>query len=140
MKFIKFIILPVILLGAIGLSVYYFGTNVASEKVMDSVSTELEKSGEIEEVKQSIQNDPDLKSFINDDKSVDESKLPFKTKEEATRVVIKKVGISELNNIKTKVQNGTMSKQEALNEVQGKLTKEEILALKVIAYKELNKK
>lgn len=140
MKFIKFLILSVILLGAIGYGVYHFGTKIASDKVMDTVSTELEKSGEVKKIQQTVEKDPELKSFIEEGKSADESKLPFKTKEEATRVVIKKVGISELSNIKTKVQNGTMSKQEALNEVQGKLTKEEILALKVIAYKELNNK
>ncbi len=41
--------------------------------------------------------------------------------------------------MKSKYENGTLSKDEALQVVQGKLTEEEIMALKVIVYKELSK-
>jgi hypothetical protein len=130
-------VIPLIILGIIGYAVYHFGTNIASEKLMDAVTTELENSGQIEEIKQVIETDPELQSFIEEAEAADTSKLPFSTKEEATRVLINKVGISELNDIRVKVQEGTVSKEEILQEVQGKLTEEEILALKVIAYKEL---
>lgn len=140
MKFFKFLIVPVVVLGIILYGVYYFGTNIASEKVMDAVTTELENSGQIDEIKQVIETDPELKSFIEEAKAADTSELPFETKEEATRVLIKKVGISELNDIRVKVQDGTASKEEILQEIQGKLTEEELLALKVIAYKELYEK
>lgn len=133
-------IVPVVALGIILYGVYYFGTNIASEKVMDAVTTELENSGQIDEIKQVIETDPELKSFIEEAKAADTSELPFETKEEATRVLIKKVGISELNDIRVKVQDGTASKEEILQEIQGKLTEEELLALKVIAYKELYEK
>ena len=139
MRFLKFLIITVILLGAIGYGVYHFGTKMASDKLVSTISSELENSGEIEEIKKMIESDPELKSFIAEAETADSSKLPFTTKEEATKVLIKKVGISELNDIRVQVQEGTVSKEEILQEIQGKLTEEEILALKVIAYKELYK-
>ncbi|MFD1780149.1 hypothetical protein ACFSFW_15895 [Fredinandcohnia salidurans] len=137
MRFLKFLFFTIVVLVILGYGVYHFGTKIASEQLINRISTELENSGEIEEIKRSIENDPELMSFLEDAKSVDESKLPFRTKEEATKVLIKKVGITELNDIRQQVQEGTISKEEVLEEVQSKLTEEEILALKVIAYKEL---
>ncbi|MEH7344350.1 hypothetical protein V7122_10800 [Bacillus sp. JJ1532] len=139
MRIIKFLIVSVILLGGIGFGVYHFGTKIASDKLVETISSELESSGEMEEIKKTIESDPELKSFIEEAKTADTSKLPFKTKEEATKVLIQKVGISELNDIRVQVQNGSVSKEEVLQEIQGKLTEEEIMALKVIAYKELYK-
>jgi hypothetical protein len=129
----------VVLIGIIGYGVYYFGTSIASEKLMDAVSTELENSGQIEEVKQYVESDPELEQFIKEAESVDPEQLPFTTKAEATRVIIEKVGITKLSNIQAKVQEGTISKEEILQTFQENLTTEEITALKVIAYKELYK-
>ena len=72
-------------------------------------------------------------------KTVKQDQLPFTTKEEATRVLIKRVGVSELMDIQTQVQEGTITKDELLQKVQENLTEEEILALKVVAYNELYK-
>jgi hypothetical protein len=183
-KLVKPIIIVVVLIGGIGYGVYYFGTNIASEKMIEVVSKELENSGQIEEVKQYVESDPELKQFIKEveatdqeplpsttkekvtadqeplpspakeevaadqeplpstakeEETVNQEPLPFTTKEEATRVVIEKVGISELSDIQAKVQEGTLSKEEALQTLQENLTEEEITALKVIAYKELYK-
>lgn len=137
MKLLKFLVLPFLFLGAAGYAVYYFGTNVASEKLMDAVSTELVNSGEMESIRQTIESDPELKAFLAEAESADDHTLPFTTKEEATRVLIKKVGISELNEIRVKVQEGNVSKEELLEDIQRNLTEEEILALKVLAYKEI---
>ncbi|MBY0121140.1 hypothetical protein [Bacillus sp. S/N-304-OC-R1] len=139
MKLLKFLIVTFILLGGIGYGVYHFGTKIASEKLVSTISTELENSGELENIKKTIESDPQLKSFVEEAKTADNSKLPFTTKEEATKVLIKKVGISELNDIRVQVQKGTISKEEIIQEMEGKLTDEEIMALKVIAYKELYK-
>ncbi len=125
------------LLGIAGFAVYYVGTNMASEKLMDVVTTELENSGEIDNIKEVIEGDPELKSFIEEASTADAKELPFTTKEEATRVLVNKVGLSSLNEIRVKVQDGSASKEEILQEVESKLSEEEILALKVIAYKEL---
>ena len=139
MRFIKFLLIIVIFLGVIGYGVYYFGMKYASDKVVDTISTELEKSGQMDEIKSTIERDPQLKSFMEEAKTADSSKLPFTTKEEATKVLIQKVGISELNNIRVKVQDGSMTKEQVIQEMEGKLTDEEIMALKVIVYKELYK-
>ena len=141
MKFFKYLLTTLIILGGIGYGIYYFGTNIASDKLMDEVYGELEDSGQLEEIQQLFKNDPEVKKFIEAGANADESKLPFKTKEQAARVLIQKIGISELESIQSKYQNGVSNKEvmEILSEVEGKLTDEEFLSLKVIAYKELNK-
>ena len=138
-KFVRFLFIFILLLGGLGYGAYYFGTNLASEKLMDTVSNEPKHSGQIEQVKQYIKNDPELKHFLKEAETVKQDQLPFTTKEEATRVLIKKVGVSELMDIQTQVQEGTITKDELLQKAQEKLTEDEILALKVIAYKELYK-
>ena len=50
-KFVRFLFVFILLLGGLGYGAYYFGTNLASEKLMDTVSTKLEHSGQIEQVK-----------------------------------------------------------------------------------------
>lgn len=137
MKLVKILLVFVIVLGGIGFGVYYFGTNLASEKLMDTIASELENNGEMEQIKTAIENDPALVAMVENVKNADTSNLPFTTKEQATRVLVKKVGITELNEIRTKVQSGNISEEELLAEVETKLTEEEILALKVLAYKEI---
>ncbi|MBA9026965.1 hypothetical protein [Peribacillus huizhouensis] len=136
-KFLIFIVVLVVFVGVGGYAIYYYGTNLASQKLMDAVSTELENSGQTEKVKQFIENDSELKKFVEEAASVDDSSLPFTTKEEATRVLVKKIGVTKLLDIKAQAQEGTLSKEEVLADLQGKLSEEELLALKVIAYKEL---
>ena len=136
----KKLFVAILVLGAIGYGVYYFGTNVASEKLVDSASTELEDSGQINDVKAYIESDPELTEMVKEAESADESALPFTSKGEATRVLIKKVGMTELRELQSDVQNGTASKAEVLQVLNEKLTKEEMLALQVIAYKEIYNK
>jgi len=141
MKALKILFATIIIVAGIGYGVYYFGTSIASEKVMEAVTTELESSGQLEDVKQIVNSDPQLKQFMEEAANADESTLPFTTKEQATRVLIQKVGISELQSIQSKAKQGMSNDdvQALVKEFEGKLTDEEILALKVIAYKELNK-
>lgn len=47
------------------------------------------------------------------------------------------MGITELNDIRVKLQDGSMTQEEALQMVEGKLSDEELAALKVIVYQEL---
>ncbi|WP_342535626.1 hypothetical protein MHI04_09825 [Lysinibacillus sp. FSL K6-1151] len=137
MRFIKFLVVMIIFLGVAGYGVLHFGTKFASEKIVDTLSTELENSGQKEEIKNTIENDPQLKAYMEEAKTVDSSTLPFTTKEEATKVLIQKVGITELNDIRVKLQDGSMTQEEALQMVEGKLSDEELAALKVIVYQEL---
>ncbi|MFM9534127.1 hypothetical protein [Lysinibacillus sp. IITD104] len=139
MRLIKFLVVIVIFVGVVGYGVLHFGTKFASEKIVDTLSTELENSGQKEQIKNTIENDPQLKAYMEEAKTVDSSTLPFTTKEEATKVLIQKVGITDLNDIRVKLQDGSMTQEEALQMVEGKLSDEEIAALKVIVYKELYK-
>ena len=137
MRLIKFLVVIAIFVGVVGYGVLHFGTKFASEKIVDTLSTELENSGQKEEIKNTIEHDPQLKAYMEEAKTVDSSTLPFTTKEEATKVLIQKVGITDLNDMRVKLQDGSMTQEEALQMVEGKLSDEEIAALKVIVYKEL---
>lgn len=137
MRLIKFLVVIAIFVGVVGYGVLHFGTKFASEKIVDTLSTELENSGLKENIKSTIENDPQLKAYMEEAKTVDSSTLPFTTKEEATKVLIQKVGITDLNDMRVKLQDGSMTQEEALQMVEGKLSDEEIAALKVIVYKEL---
>jgi len=130
----------ILIIGLVGYGVYYFGTNIASDKIADSVSTELEDSGKMNDVRAYIESDPELTKMVEEAKSVDESTLPFTSKGEATRVLIEKVGINKLRDLQSQVQNGSASKEEVLQVLDENLTEEEMLALQVIAYKEIYKK
>ncbi|HJF31983.1 MAG TPA: hypothetical protein K8V56_09430 [Sporosarcina psychrophila] len=142
MKFLKVLISIVIVIGVIGFSVYYFGTKIIADQVMDQVAVELTDSGQLESIKQEIENDPQLQAFIEEGKNVDSSTLPFQTKEQAVRVLVKKFNVSELKELQTKAQSGLTAeeKQHLFNDIESKLTDEELLALKVLAYKELEQR
>jgi len=141
MKLLKILLLIVLIIGGAGYGIYYVGTNIASDKVMNVVTAELENSGQLNEIKQMVANDPELMRFIEEGANVESSNLPFTTKEQATRVLIKKIGFSELQAIQSNAQKGMSNEeiQELLKDIEGKLTEEEILALKVIVYKEFLK-
>lgn len=139
MRFLKYLLIIAVILGAAGIGVYYVGTNIASEKIVEEATVELEDSGKIDEIKTYVENDPQLAGYIEEAKAAENSDLPIKTKGEATRVLIQKVGIKELKTMQSEVQKGTMTQQEAIQKLETQLSEEEMLALKVLAYKELYK-
>ena len=140
MKFLKVLFGIVVVIGVLGFSAYYFGPKIIADQVMEQVAVELNDSSQLESIKQEINNDPQLKAFIEEGKNVDSSTLPFQTKEQAVRVLVKKFNVSELQELQSKAQSGLTAeeKQQLLNDIEGKLTPEEMLALKVLAYKELS--
>ena len=87
------------------------------------------------------ENDPELRAFVEEGKNVDSSKLPFQTKEEATRVLMKKFDLNELNELQIQARQGMTAEEQQIlfNKIQSRLTEEEMLALKALAYKELFK-
>ncbi|MBB6452939.1 hypothetical protein HNQ94_001385 [Salirhabdus euzebyi] len=141
MRLIKRLIIFVVLVGAIGYGIFYFGTKAAAEKVMDYVVADLEASPELAELKTMINNSPELKSFVEEGANIDESILPFSTKEDATKALLTKFGVNEVMEMGTAVKDGLTNEEKLalLKQVEAKLSEEEMLALKVIAYKELNK-
>ena len=124
MKLLKTLFLIVLIIGGAGYGIYYIGTNIASDKVMNIVTAELENSGQLNEIKQMVTNDPELMRFIEEGANVEERNLPFTTKEQATRVLIKKIGFSELQAIQSNAQKGMTNEeiQELLKDIEGKLT------------------
>lgn len=140
MKFIKFVFIMTLLVGGLGYGAYYFGTDFASNKIAATVSAEIENR-DGNELKQVVNSYPEVKQFIDEGANVDEDKLPFTTMEDATKTIVKKVGLIELQKMHAKYENGLSESevQQLVKELETKLTEEEILALKAIAYKELNK-
>ncbi|MFJ7648300.1 hypothetical protein ACIQ1H_12135 [Lysinibacillus sp. NPDC097279] len=137
-KFLTITAIMLVLLGAAGYAVWHFGTNIASEKIIEKVESNLDDAN-LEEVKSYIENDSMVQEIVSEAATTNPETLPFQTKEEATRVLIKKVGINRILEIQEQVQNGSISKDEVLSEIEGKLSEEEISALKYVLYKELNK-
>lgn len=97
---------------------------------------DIESHGQIEEIKNVIKDDPELKSFIEEgDIALDEA--PFRTKEEAIMVLVEKIGVAKLVSMKSNYEKGTLSKKEVLQTIEENLSEEEITALQVVACREL---
>ncbi|AJD92752.1 hypothetical protein JMA_34350 [Jeotgalibacillus malaysiensis] len=119
-------------------AVYYFGTEMAADQVVESVTADLEQTGEMDQVQTYIEQDPVLSSYLEEAKAAqDDEDLAFTTRAEATRVMIQKVGIGELQKIQADAESGNLSEQEVISKLEQSLTEEELKALKVLAYKEI---
>lgn len=137
-KFLTITAMILIILGAAGYAVWHFGTNIASEKIIEKVEATLDDEN-LQEVKSYIENDSQVQEIVREAATINPDTLPFQTKEEATRLLITKVGVNRLLAIQEQAQNGSMSKDDVLSEIEGTLSEEEISALKYVLYKELNK-
>lgn len=137
-KFLTITAIILVLLGAVGYAVWHFGTNIASEKIVEQVEANLNDEDK-EEVKSYIAKDPKLQEFVNEAATTDPDSLPFQTKEEATRLLIKKVGINRLLAIQEQAQSGSISIDDVVSEMEGTLSEDEISALKYVLYKEFYK-
>ena len=137
-KFFTITVSILVLLGAVGYAVWHFGTDIASEKIIEKVEATLDDEN-LEEVKSYIEIDSKVQEIVSEAATTNPDTLPFQTKEEATRVLIKKVGVNRLLEIQEQAQNGSINQDELLSEIEGKLSEDEISALKYVLYKELNK-
>jgi len=137
-KFLTITAIILVLLGAAGYAVWHIGTNIASEKIIEKLESSLDDET-LQEVKSYIENDSKVQDIVREAATTNPDTLPFRTKEEATRVLINKVGVNRLLDIQEQAQNGSISQDELLSEIEGKLSEDEISALKYVLYKELNK-
>jgi len=128
----------VILIGG-GYAIFTYVKNVASEQMLDYVNEELDNSEQLTDIQEVIQSDAKLQSFIAEGEHILEQELPFKTKEEAAKVIINKVGLNDLQTIYSQVQERNVSTEEVIEILESHLTEEEIQALKAIAYQEIYK-
>lgn len=137
----KLLIGLVVLIALIGgglYAVYYFGTEMAADQVVESVTSDMKETGQMDQVKTYIEQDPVLSSYLEEAKAAqDDENLAFTTRAEASRVMIQKVGISELRQMQSDAESGTLSEQEVIQKLEQSLTEEELKALKVLAYKEI---
>jgi hypothetical protein len=133
----KWLVGIVIGLIVFGVGAYYFFMDYAADKVMEQVSTTLVAN---EEEVNKLLEDPEIKKYLEDGEEAP-ANLPFTTKEEAVKVVSKKYSVNEMVEMRDKVREGLTSeeKEEIYNDLQSKLTEEELQALKVVALKELKK-
>ena len=90
-------------------------------------------------VKSYIESDSGFQEIVSEVAATNPDTLPFQTKEEAIRLLIQKVGITRLLDIKEQAQNGAINQAELLAEMESTLSEDEISALKYVLYKELNK-
>lgn len=139
MRFIKFLLKTAIVIVILCVGIYFVGKHFLFDKATDVLFEELEENGQLDQVRSYLDQAPEIKSMLESSANVDPSTLPFTTKEAAVQTVVKKVGVTELYSLQNRYGNGmSQSEQlEALNELEGKLTAEEIEALKYVIYHEL---
>ncbi|GKV65974.1 MULTISPECIES: hypothetical protein [unclassified Sporosarcina] len=138
MKIIKILLTTIVVLAAVGYGIFYFGSKLAADEVMGQVEAELESNGQLDAIRQEVKNDPELQTFIAEGSTIDDRDLPFTTKDQAVRVLIKKFSVSELAELQSKMKSGMSAgeKQALLAKYESRLSEDELLALKVLAYKE----
>ncbi|MBY6035049.1 hypothetical protein KUV80_00185 [Fictibacillus nanhaiensis] len=122
----------------IGVVSYIFVQDYASETAMKEISEQL--SSNEEEINKLLE-DPEIRKYIETGDMPSES-LIFTTKKEAVKLISERYTIRELANIREKVSSGLddEQKEEVYKELQEKFSDEELLALKVVALKEIKKK
>lgn len=127
------------MLGIIAFGVYFFAKDFLFDKVAEVVTVELEKNGQLDEVRNYIDQVPEVKGMLESSANVDASTLPFTTKNEAIETVVKKVGVSELYSLQSRYEKGMSESEQlqVLQELEQKLTAEEAEALKYVIYQEL---
>ncbi|SDM90191.1 hypothetical protein [Sediminibacillus halophilus] len=141
MKFLRNVIIVGVILAGVGYGIYHIAAGVIADKVVDQVEQEIYSSTDEETIKQSIDNNPELQEFLADAPQIDQSQLPFTTKEGAVKNLIKKFSVGEIQEISETVNNGMTQEEQMvlLEKIEGKLSPEELDAMKVVMYKELNK-
>ncbi|WP_434399492.1 hypothetical protein M1Q06_09900 [Planococcus sp. 11815] len=73
---------------------------------------------------------------IDPQQAPEEQELAFETKEDAASVMMEKVGFRNLLKMKNAVENDTMTAEQVMKELDDDLNEEEMLALKVMIFKE----
>lgn len=141
MRFLMTIIIFLIFFSLAGIGAYVVGPDFSADRLVAEATEELRSNGQMEKVVKYVENDPQMLEFVEEAKEAEEESqpLPFQTAGDAAGTVIKKVGITDLAKMKSGVEEGTMSAEEVIHILEEDLNEEELLALKVIVYKELYK-
>lgn len=140
MKIIRKLFITMVVIVGIGYGLYYFGTNFLAEKAVDEMNSKLESSQHLENMKQFIASSPELQQFIDEGATITQENLPFHTKEEAVRELMTKFNLSEMKEMQEIITDGITveDQKELLDKVENKLSTDELNALKVLLYNEMN--
>ncbi len=96
-----------------------------------------------EEMVEQILSDPKVEELVTSisQNRVNESTLPFSTKEEGVKVILSKFSIAEMTELATQVQGGLSSskQKEIIATLEERLTPEELDALMYIGIAELQR-
>ncbi|MGE6370695.1 hypothetical protein ACQKDD_13210 [Planococcus kocurii] len=141
MRFLMTIIIFLIFFSVAGIGAYVIGPDFSADRMVAEVTKEMRNNGQMEKITEYVESDPKMLEYIEQVEVAEQQDqpLPFQTAGDAAGTVIKKVGITDLAKMKSGIENGTMSVDEVIQTLEQDLNEEELLALKVIAYKELYK-
>ncbi|WP_077624094.1 hypothetical protein [Sediminibacillus massiliensis] len=139
MRTIRNLIIILSILGTLGYIVVHFGADFVANLTMDKVREGMDLNSEELNGTKTLEKNPELQAFLADVPEIDQSSLPFDTKEEAVKKLAPKFSIGELQELREYAGTSMTEDQqeELLNKLKEKLTKQEIDAVKVILYKEL---
>jgi len=139
MKLIKFIVIPLLIIIGLGYGGYQLLTNYLSDQIVSTVTENIENFGPLDDVKTIIDSNNELKNFVEDGAAVSEDVLAFTSLSEAADVIIDEMGITGLLNIREVFENGidSFSAEQLLTSIDNHLSDEQMLALKVLLYKEV---
>ncbi|WP_227937135.1 hypothetical protein [Alkalihalobacillus deserti] len=132
---LKWIVAVFIVIGLVGFFGYQFVISKGSNLLVDRVVNQINN----DELQQLI-DDPTFQAFTSNVDVNTDKDLPFETKEEALKVVLKEFSMSEITDVATKAQKGEINVAEVEALLQERFTEEEIEALKIIAIKEIQAK
>jgi hypothetical protein len=123
---------------AAGVISYLFVMDYASEKAMSEISREL--SSNDEEINKLLE-DPEIRKYIETG-GTNSKNLPFTTRKEAVKLISEKYTVTELARTREQVSGGLSEEEKVVvyEKLLEKFTEKELLALKVVALKEINKK
>lgn len=141
MRFLMTILIFLIFFSFAGIGAYVVGPDFSADRIVAQATHELRNNGQMEKIVEYVESDPQMLEYIEEAQVAEQESeaLPFETSGDAAGTVIKKVGITDLAKMKSGIEDGTMSAEEVIQKLEEDLTEEELLALKVIMYKELYK-
>ncbi|MGD6818871.1 hypothetical protein [Metabacillus sp. 84] len=139
-KWLKRITGTVIILTLLGGAAWYLLPKIAADQLSGYLDNEIEKNGGYENVRSAANSNPEVRDFLEEGANADPDSLPFTTKEEATRVVMTKVGPGNLQKIQSMSEDGVdaAEQQAILKMAEENLSDDELLALKYVANREIN--
>ncbi|MEB1808829.1 MAG: hypothetical protein LPK26_16320 [Bacillaceae bacterium] len=131
----KWIVITLVIIGSLGYWGYNFFISKASEVLVEQITNDILND---EEEYNKLINDPHIQNLIKEiDKEEASNNLPFETKEDAMKTILREFSTNEINEVKDQALRGNVNTLDVLNKLQERLSPEEVAAIQVILAKEL---